>query len=616
VAEAKKFRGIRGVRDILPPESALWNRVEQTAREVLESYNFREIRLPIFEETELFARSIGADTDVVSKEMYTFEDPALPGLENDREELLAADIMDADRLINFSADLDVLVHRLKRAQADEELDEESRSRVKQLAELRSRYDFDVLIRGLPQTFDDLYNAIREAKRLAENIDLGKRLTLRPEATASVVRAYIERGMQTWPSPVKLYYMGPMFRRERPQKGRYRQFYQIGAELLGSNIPNYTADAEVIEMVVSLFNRCGLTEHSLYINSIGCKECRPRYVELLRNELEKIKDKFGPDSQRRIQANPLRVLDSKVPEEQEAIESLPTILNHLCEPCHDDFEGLKKALERRRIAFKVNPRLVRGLDYYVRTTFEITAPGLGAQDAVCGGGRYDGLVELIGGSKFREVKGVGFAVGEDRLVDALQSSGVSAPARADVLVAWKDEASRAHADSIARLLRDMGLAVEVPLKPMAPGEGLGFAKRLGIPIGIVIGPDEVSAGAFGMRLLAEADQASLNRSQIQERDLRLLLQFRVLLERELQQIAILNGVEHKNIPPTRLAQKLIEAGALSGDLKLLISIAMDTFSKLVHGQKVQEDHLSEAVAASVRVLDELSSVSSKSRFRIG
>src|SRR3984885_6869010 len=314
--ERRVFRAIKGTRDILPPDSVLWNWFEQTARGVFETYGFRDIRTPAFEETEVFARAIGAETDVVGKEMYTFVDR----------------------------------------------DESS-------------------------------------------------ISLRPEATASVARAYIEHGMHTLPGNVKLYYVGPMFRRERPQKGRYRQFYQVGAEVLGqSDAP--AIDAEVIEMLMTFFKRAGLARTTLYINSIGDKNCRPQYVELLREELRKLKDdaspvgRLGPDSQRRIETNPLRVLDSKLPEEQPIIAKLPRISDHLCDACREHFAKLKEELSLRGIAYEENWRLVRGLDYYTRTTFEVIAEGLGSQNAVCGGGRYDGLVELLGGPP---TKGNGFAI---------------------------------------------------------------------------------------------------------------------------------------------------------------------------------------------------------------
>src|SRR6202162_2762305 len=332
-----KFQAIKGVRDILPPESALWHRVEQTAREVFGTFGFAEIRLPIFEQTELFARSVGQETDIVSKEMYSFQDR-----------------------------------------------------------------------------DD------------------SSISLRPEATASVVRAYIEHGMQMLPGNAKLYYMGPMFRRERPQKGRYRQFYQIGAEVLGtSDAPGI--DAEVIEMLMRFFEGLKLKGAVLNINSIGDKNCRPAYVEKLRAELQKVREQLGADSQRRIETNPLRVLDSKLESEQGIIAKLPRIAEHLCADCRAHYDEVKRQLGMRGIAYQENWRLVRGLDYYMRTTFEITAPGLGAQNAVCGGGRYDGLVELLGGPP---TKGIGFALGTDRLVLALQEAGEGETAsQIDVFVAW-------------------------------------------------------------------------------------------------------------------------------------------------------------------------------------
>src|SRR5262249_47866965 len=248
------------------------------------------------------------------------------------------------------------------------------------------------------------------------------LTMRPEATASVCRAYIEHNMQQLPQPVKLYYLGPMFRRERPQKGRYRQFYQIGAEVLGgTDAP--AIDAEAIEMVMTFFARPGLQGTEISITSIGhaADNCRRGYVEKLRAELTKVKDKLGSDSQRRIDTNPLRVLDSKVEHEQPIIATLPKIADHLCDECKAHYAAVKRELQLRGVLYKENWRLVRGLDYYMRTTFEITAQGLGSQNAVCGGGRYDGLVELLGGPP---TKGIGFAIGEDRLILSLQESGNS------------------------------------------------------------------------------------------------------------------------------------------------------------------------------------------------
>ncbi len=233
-------------------------------------------------------------------------------------------------------------------------------------------------------------------------------------------------MQQLPQPVKLYYMGPMFRRERPQKGRYRQFYQIGAEILGG--PDAPAiDAELIEMLMTFFDKCGLQGTELSINSIGhaADNCRRGYVAKLKAELEKVKDKLGADSQRRIETNPLRVLDSKLEHEQPIIATLPRIADHLCDECKTHYAAVKRELDLRGVLYRENWRLVRGLDYYMRTTFEITAQGLGSQNAVCGGGRYDGLVELLGGPP---TKGIGFAIGEDRLILSLQDSEVPVTSR--------------------------------------------------------------------------------------------------------------------------------------------------------------------------------------------
>ncbi len=255
----------------------------------------------------------------------------------------------------------------------------------------------------------------------------------------MVRAYIEHGMQTRPGNVKLYYVGPMFRRERPQKGRYRQFYQIGAELLGPS-DHPALDAEVIEMLLAFFARVNLKGATLYINSIGDKNCRPAYVERLRGELQKVREKLGADSQRRIETNPLRVLDSKLPEEQPIIETLPRIADHLCDACREHYAELKRQLALRNIAYEENWRLVRGLDYYMRTTFEITAPGLGSQNAVCGGGRYDGLVELLGGPA--TTKGIGFAIGTDRLMLSLARGGGNGSLRTRGVrgVVWRGDVS--------------------------------------------------------------------------------------------------------------------------------------------------------------------------------
>src|SRR4051812_44809792 len=248
-------------------------------------------------------------------------------------------------------------------------------------------------------------------------DHGDSLTLRPENTASVIRAYIEHRLDQRPGVQKLYYMGPMFRRERPQKGRFRQFFQIGAEAIGSESP--VVDAEVIEMVVELLRRAGMDGFHLVINSVGDSHCRPAYLELLRKQLVDVAPKLCGDCQRRTTTNPLRVLDCKVPDDQPYIDALPSILDHLDDACRQHFAAVRSVLDARGIAYEVRPRMVRGLDYYMRTTFEITHGALGAQNSVLGGGRYDGLAEAIG-SKV-PAPGIGFSIGEDRLVMILEES---------------------------------------------------------------------------------------------------------------------------------------------------------------------------------------------------
>ena len=412
-----KFQAIKGTRDLLPPETELWNRVEQSAREVFATFGFGEIRSPIFELTDLFARAVGGETDIVSKEMYSFEDR----------------------------------------------DETS-------------------------------------------------VSLRPEATASVCRAYLEHGMQQLPAPVKLYYLGPMFRRERPQKGRYRQFYQIGAEVLGgTDAPGI--DAEVIETVMAFFSRLELEGVQLEINSIGhsARECRRGYIEKLRAALEKVKDQLGEDSRRRIETNPLRVLDSKLESEQPIIANLPRIGDHLCDACAKHYAEVKRQLELRGVAFKENWRLVRGLDYYMRTTFEITAKGLGSQDAVCGGGRYDGLMELLGGPP---TKGIGFAIGEDRLILSLQEAGKGGVARGrDVYIAWMGEGAQPAAIAAAQKLRNAGFRVELPPTEQKFGKALGQADKLGSRYALILGEDEVASGLWTLKTLADGSQQKYSEAEL-------------------------------------------------------------------------------------------------------
>ncbi len=407
------IRAVKGTRDLLPPATDVWNRVESTARKVFRAYNYHEIRTPILEETQLFARGVGEETDIVTKEMYTFED-------------------------------------------------------------------------------------RD----------GSSLTLRPENTASVMRAYIEHRLDQRPGVQKLYYMGPMFRRERPQKGRYRQFYQIGAEAIGSESP--AVDAEVIEMVVHLLRGVGLEDFTLLINSVGCSNCRPQYVELLRERLRDVAPRLCEDCQRRAVTNPLRVLDCKVEADQPIIDTLPSILDHLCEICRPHFEAVKQYLDDRGIAFEVRPRLVRGLDYYMRTTFEVVHGALGAQNSVLGGGRYDGLAEALG-SKLA-APGIGFSIGEDRLVMTVEAD--YSAAALDLFIAPLGETALRRAGVLAARLRTRGLAVEVGQDGRLK-RALELANKLGARYALLIGEEELTAGRYTLKNMSSGAQQSVSADEIED-----------------------------------------------------------------------------------------------------
>jgi histidyl-tRNA synthetase len=411
------IKAVKGTRDILPPASNIWNRVEAIAREVFRTYNYQEIRTPILEETALFARGVGEDTDIVTKEMYTFED-------------------------------------------------------------------------------------RD----------GSSLTLRPEATASVMRAYIEHRMDQQPGLKKLYYIGPMFRRERPQKGRYRQFFQIGAEAIGSEAP--AVDAEVVELVVEVLQRVGLTGFQLYLNSVGDANCRPAYVALLKEKLREVKDRLCEDCQRRSETNPLRVLDCKVPEDQPLIDGLPSIQDHLCEPCRANFEAVRAHLDDRGIAYVVRPRMVRGLDYYMRTTFEIVHGALGAQNSVLGGGRYDGLAEALGSRVHSP--GIGFSIGEDRLIMTVEQERPEAyTAVLDVYIAPMGEAPAKHAAKLARDLRAAGLSVELGLDGKLK-RSLELANKMGARFVLMVGENEMAAGKYALKDMKSGQQETVESTELARR----------------------------------------------------------------------------------------------------
>ena len=423
------LKAVRGTRDLLPPETVLWNHIEATARSVFARYNFGEIRTPIFEDTSLFARGVGEETDIVSKEMYTWEDRA-------------------------------------RAQSEK----------------------------------------------------SQMLTLRPENTAGVVRAYIEHKLGETGQLQKLYYIGPQFRRERPQKGRYRQFWQIGAEAIGPQSAGSESplrDAEVLEMLATMLDELGITGWTLELNSVGSAADRARYNEVLRAALEPVAPKMCVDCQRRAVTNPLRVLDCKVPEDQPIIETLPWIADCLDEDSRAHFAAVRAALDSAGVPYHLNPRLVRGLDYYTRTTFEFTHGGLGAQNALLGGGRYDGLSEAIGGPK---APGIGFAIGLDRLVLTLQTQSATTPdqkaaqPQVDAYIAPLGENMNAPALALARELRRDGLTVELGDGSFRLKKSFEAADKTARRI-VILGEDELQSGILTVKDFASGVQSKVPRAEL-------------------------------------------------------------------------------------------------------
>lgn len=403
---ARAFRAPKGTRDLVPPVTALWAAVEETARRVFALYGYREIRTPIFEETELFARGVGETTDIVGKEMYTFTD------KGDRS-----------------------------------------------------------------------------------------LTLRPENTAAVCRAYVEHGMQTLPQPVRLYYIGPQFRYERPQKGRFRQFHQIGVELLGGR--GAASDAEVLLLLVRFLRELGFTDLTVLLNTLGDAASRAAYREGLVAYLMPRKDGLGEESRRRLELNPLRILDSKDPQEQALLAGAPSLDSFLTEESSARFASVRAHLDRFAIPYRVEPRLVRGLDYYTNTVFEIVSAGLGAQNAICGGGAYEGLVEELGGPP---TYGVGFAIGEDRLLDVLpEESPLRAPehTRGPVLLAAAGRLPET-ADGVSPLaaLAERLRAGGVPVVETAarPPRLFDLAAGFASPAVVFVGEDELAAATLAIRVL--------------------------------------------------------------------------------------------------------------------
>jgi histidyl-tRNA synthetase len=452
------IKSVRGTRDLLPPETELWNFVEATVRDVFRAYNFHEIRTPIFEDTQLFMRSVGEETDIVSKEMYTWTDQG----RSDRED--PSDIQDGPKSqLSISATSDGQTVRLRATSGSE--------------------------------------AIRPEKERRK-----QSLTLRPENTAGVVRAYIEH--QLWERGLnKLYYIGPQFRRERPQKGRYRQFYQIGAEIIGppsAGSESPARDAEIIELLATLLKRLGVTGWQLQLNSIGCANDRAAYNEALRKALDPVKDQMDPDCQRRAVTNPLRVFDCKVPADQPIIEKLPRISQFLDEPCRQHFAQVKEILKSVGVDFQENDRLVRGLDYYMRTTFEFTHGALGAQNAILGGGRYDGLSEALGGP---QAPGIGFAIGEDRLVMSLGESGEDVFRGPEVYIAPLGAGMNREAARLARELRAHDIVVELGDEAFRLKKSLETAAKLGAKYALIAGENELSLATGKQESVPRPDLAA-------------------------------------------------------------------------------------------------------------
>lgn len=388
-----KFKSLKGIQDILPPDIFIWQRMENTCRDVFRKYGYQEIRLPIIESTDVFTRSIGESTDIIEKEMYTF------------------------------------------------------------------------------------------------LDKGKRsISLRPEGTAPFVRAFVEHHLYNEPSPQKYYYIGPMYRYERPQAFRYRQFYQIGIEALGTEDPKL--DAEIISMLATVLKEIGLRKHDFEITSIGCKQCRPEYQTALKNAL---KNKLGllcEDCRRRYEINPLRILDCKVSSCIEVRKESPAIIDFLCTACKQHFKELKHHLKLLNIPYIINPNIVRGLDYYTRTAFEVTNKSLGSQNAVAAGGRYDRLVNDFGGPP---TPGIGFAIGIERIIPLIKEADPADREVPDLFFCSLGKEASEKSLLLTEQLRVNGLCVEMSYDNPSLRSQMRKADRIGAKKVIVLGENELKKG---------------------------------------------------------------------------------------------------------------------------
>ena len=412
-----KYSIPKGTKDILPEDIYRWQKAEQVFSEVCSQYGYGEIRIPTFEHTELFLRSVGDTTDVVQKEMYTFEDKG-----------------------------------------------------------------------------------------------GRSISLRPEGTAGVVRSFIERGMASLPSPVRVFYNITAFRYENVQKGRFREFHQFGLEAFGAKGP--VIDAEIISILTLFFDRMGLSQTRLLINSIGCPVCRTEYNRILMDYYRPNLDRMCRDCKSRFDKNPLRMLDCKEEYCHNLAADAPKLLDHLCPDCLAHFEGLKTNLDSLEIAYTVDPGIVRGLDYYTRTVFEFVSDHVGTQGTICGGGRYDGLVETMGG---QSVPGIGFAMGVERFLMEVAAQGIEIPKKQDVLlyIATMDQSSAAYANRLAFSLRREGIGCETDLVDRSFKAQLKYAGKTGAPYLLVLGGDEINSQKARIKRMSDGVQTEVDLSDLSD-----------------------------------------------------------------------------------------------------
>ena len=407
------IKTIKGCKDIYDEGIVYFRRAERVMRNMALSFGFKEIIPPIIEYSELFQRSVGKDTDIVEKEMYTFTDKG-----------------------------------------------------------------------------------------------GRSITLRPEMTASGGRAYVEHHFETLSAPVKLFYLGPCFRYEKPQKGRYREFYQFGVEVLGDESP--FLDAEVISLAYKISEKLGIKGLKVRLNSIGCKKCRPHYKEVLREALKPHYDELCDDCKRRFYTNPLRILDCKR-EKQELKDSLPKIVDYLCDECNAHFEKVKGYLNLMNIPFELDSSLVRGLDYYTKTVFEVVSNDLGAQNALLGGGRYDYLIEELGG---RHTPGLGFALGMERFVEVLKAQDIKVKKKKLFYVAYQAGALK-EAMKVADILREKEFTVIVDSKGGSLGKQLSRSRKRNAAFTLIIGEDEIKNGTVQIKNMERKEQKEIKLEELLE-----------------------------------------------------------------------------------------------------